>query len=70
MAAKRPINKDNPRNRKCEYCANFQNANGEPGNNNDGCKCGLTGAPKMYWNRCKQFAWRPDRTYVQDKTST
>ena len=63
----RLINKDNPRNRKCEYCTNFQNSEGKLGNNDDNCKCGLTGEAKHYWNRCKNFAWRPDRMYLQDQ---
>ena len=57
------IDKDKKSNIKCEHCGHYVEPNGNPYEN---CQCGLTGQPKNYWNRCKQFEWRKDRTYVQD----
>lgn len=52
----RPVNKDNPRNIKCEHCKFFERAELDDWKSPDWC-C-LHQVTKNYWNRCKQFEWR------------
>lgn len=46
----RTVNKDNPKNIKCEHCMFFENWR-ELG------WCCLHQVNKHYWNRCKEFEW-------------
>ena len=57
---KRPVNKDNPKNIKCEHCAHYIHTDkmviDKYGLDDRICK--ITGEYKHYWNRCKSFVWR------------
>lgn len=53
----RRVDKTKKSNIKCEHCEQF----GMPKKNTyDDTFCKLTGQPKKYWNRCKQFNWAED----------
>ncbi len=58
----RTVNKDNPKNIKCEHCMFFERADYPQydfGDDKDWC-C-LHQANKHYWNRCEEFEW--DKKY-------
>lgn len=58
---KRPIDKSKKSNIKCEHCEHFDKPNG---NMYENCSCKKSGKPKNYWNRCKEFEWCKDASYV------
>ena len=49
------------KNLKCEHCANWVKEQAESW---DSAPCALNGTFKMYYQRCKQFAWRPGNNYI------
>lgn len=51
----RIVNKDNPKNIKCEHCMFFERADSGDWKEQDWC-C-LHQVNKHYWNRCKDFKW-------------
>ena len=57
----RPIDISKKKNLKCEHCTNWVK---EQAKSWDSAPCALSGTPKMYYQRCKQFAWRPGDNYI------
>ena len=64
----RPLNKDNPRNIKCEHCKHFA-VSGETRWAMI-CKCQNSkwhNEKRMYWNRCKGFEWHERYAHPTEK---
>ena len=57
----RPLNKNNPRNIKCEHCEHFaESSETRWGYPIMKCKCQNSkwhNEERCYWNRCKCFEW-------------
>lgn len=51
---KRTVDKSKKSNIKCEHCKHFCT---DIDKWETTTYCGITGAFKYYWNRCKQFEW-------------
>ena len=62
---KRPVNKNNPKNIKCEHCKHWDKehkttitmTNGYVHLPIDLPMCTVSGDAKYYYNRCKNFEW-------------
>lgn len=52
----KPVDKSKKSNRRCINCGNYVDWPVE--------KCVLSGGSKNYWNCCKNFVWREDKTYI------
>lgn len=61
---KRPINKENKRNIKCEHCQHWSKVNEDQWGN---AHCKISGEKKCYYNRCKQFQWNENFPYKEDQ---